>query len=177
MSRAGRPESFPEPAGACSYLRSPGGEKMRSTTTRPAQVLVVVASLIMMLFPAATLGQEARGTITGKVTDAGQSVITGATVKVENVAMGTSVSVTTNDSGLFAAPYLVPGTYQVTVEFRGFKRYVRANVDLRIGETLDLPIALETGGTEESITVTAESARLATTAGSLGQAGDRTTRG
>ncbi|MGA9773287.1 MAG: TonB-dependent receptor [Blastocatellia bacterium] len=145
---------------------------MRSATTKPVQVLAVVASLIIALFPAATLGQEARGSITGKVTDAGQSIIAGAIVKVENVAMGTSVSVATNDSGLFAAPYLVPGTYQIIVEFRGFKRYVRANVALRIGETLDLPIALETGGTEESITVTAESARLDTTTASLGQTVD-----
>lgn len=128
--------------------------------------------MIMALFPAAALGQEARGTITGKVTDSSQSVIGGAIVKVSNVAMGTSVSVTTNDTGLFVAPYLVPGIYQVVVEVTGFKKYVRSNVELRIGDTLDIPIALETGGTEESITVTAEAQKLDTATASMGQAID-----
>ncbi|HKP87532.1 MAG TPA: TonB-dependent receptor, partial [Blastocatellia bacterium] len=145
---------------------------MRSATTKPAQILVLVASMIMALFPAVALGQEARGTITGKVTDSNQSIIAGAMVKVANVAMGTGVSVTTNDTGHFVAPYLVPGIYQVVVEVTGFKKYVRANVELRIGETLDIPIALETGGTEESITVTAESAKLDTATASMGQAID-----
>src|SRR5258706_4552439 len=107
---------------------------MKSRTTRSVEVLVLVASMLMALSPVKVWSQETRGTITGKVTDAGQAIVTGAIVKVTNVAMGTTVTLTTNDSGHFGAPYLVPGTYQIVVENRGFKRYVRENVTLRIGE-------------------------------------------
>src|ERR1051325_4650224 len=130
---------------------------MKSAKAKPAQVIILMISLMIALPPVRAFGQEARGTITGKVTDATQGTVPGASVKVTNVAMGTNTSITTNESGLFVAPYLVPGIYQITVEFKGFKRYVRNNVALRIGETLDIPVALETGGTEESITVTADS--------------------
>lgn len=145
---------------------------MKSGRTKPAQVFVLVASLLMALFPAAALGQEARGTITGRVTDVNQATIRDAMVRVENVAQGTSITVTTNDAGLFVAPYLVPATYRIVVEVTGFKKSVREGVILRIGETLDVPITVETGGTEESITVTAESQQLDTTTASLGQAVD-----
>ena len=46
-----------------------------------------------------------------------------------NVAMGTTVSIATNDSGLYRAPYLIPGTYQVAVEAAGFKKYLRDGVN------------------------------------------------
>ena len=145
---------------------------MKLGRTKPVQVLILAASMIMALIPAAAFGQETRGTITGRVVDSGGAIVAGAAVKVTNVAMGTTVSVTSNDAGVFVAPYLVPGTYQITVEFQGFKKYVREKVGLSIGESLDLPIVLEAGGTEESITVTADSARLDTSTASMGQTVD-----
>jgi hypothetical protein len=145
---------------------------MKSKTIRSIHTLVLVVSMLLALLPINAWSQETRGTLTGKVTDAGQAIVVGAIVKVTNVAMGTSTSVTTNDSGHFGVPYLVPGTYQIVVENRGFKRYVRENVSLRIGEVLELPITLETGGTEEAITVTAEAPRLDTATASMGQTVD-----
>jgi len=145
---------------------------MRSAKAKPAQVFILMVSMMIALFPASVFGQETRGTINGKVIDSTQGTVAGAAVKVTNVAMGTSVSITTNEAGLFVAPFLAPGTYEIVVEVKGFKKYVRSNVTLRIGETLDTPITLETGGTEESITVTAESPRLDTATASMGQTVD-----
>ena len=98
--------------------------------------------LVALCPPALVFGQETRGTISGAVRDASQGVIAGAPVKVNNLSRGISVSIITNDAGLFRAPYLVPGTYQLIVEARGFKKYVRDGVELRIGETLDINVAL-----------------------------------
>src|SRR5262249_47965030 len=97
------------------------------------------------------------------------AVVPSASVRIGNVAMGTSVSVTSNDSGFFAAPFLVAGSYDVTIEVRGFKKYVRSGIILHIGETLDVPIALETGGTDESITVTADAQGLDNNTASMSQ--------
>ena len=39
---------------------------------------------------------------------------------------------TSNDLGLFEAPYLRPGTYRVSVSKEGFKRAVREGVAVRL---------------------------------------------
>src|SRR5436190_8581688 len=146
---------------------------MNPKTTKAIQVFVAAAVLIVTSFPSAlAVAQETRGTITGTVRDFAQGLIPVAPVKINNLARGTSVVVTTTDAGLFRAPYLVPGTYQVVVEAKGFKRYVRDGVELRIGETLELNVALETGGAEESVTVTAAGIALETANASMGQAID-----
>jgi hypothetical protein len=144
-----------------------------SGRTRSACAVVLAFTMIVAVFPTTPLrAQEARGAITGKVLDSTGAVVPNAAVKLGNVAMGTSISVTTNDSGFFAAPFLVPGTYEITIEVRGFKKYVRSGVLLHIGETLDVPVALEIGGTDESITVTAEAQTLDNNTASMGQVVD-----
>jgi hypothetical protein len=146
---------------------------MNRKTRRATHILFSMALLLTLLCPPALVfGQEARGSISGIVRDVNQAVIANAPVKVNNLPRGTSVSLTTNDAGYFRAPYLVPGTYQLVVEARGFKKYVRDGVELRIGETLDVNIALETGGAEESVNVTATGLALETATASLGQAVD-----
>jgi hypothetical protein len=127
---------------------------------------------MVLLAPASASAQEARGTITGKVRDASDAVMPGAPVRITDVARGTTVSVTTNDAGLYQAPYLLPGTYQIVVEVNGFKKYVRGGVVLRIGDTLDIPVQLEIGQTSDTVTVSAETPVLDTTSGSMGQTVD-----
>src|SRR6186713_745371 len=95
--------------------------------------------------PNSVLAQESRGTITGTITDSAKAVIQGASVKVTNVAMGTTVSIATNDSGLYRAPYLIPGTYQVVVEAVGFKKYLRDGVNIRINDSIEINVTLELG--------------------------------
>lgn len=146
---------------------------MKPRTTKSIRVFVSMALLVVVMCPPALVfGQEARGTISGTVRDTSQAVVLDASVKVNHLARGISVSLKTNDAGLFRAPFLVPGTYQVVVEAKGFKKYVRDGVELRIGETLDINVALEAGGAEESVTVTASGAELQTATASMGQAID-----
>jgi len=146
---------------------------MKQRTAKSIQAFVSIALLmVVMCPPALVFGQEARGTIGGTVRDTNQGLIPEASVKVNNLARGISVVLKTNDAGLFRAPFLVPGAYQVVVEAKGFKKYVRDGVDLRIGETLDINVALEPGGAEESVTVTAAGPELQTTTASMGQAID-----
>ena len=61
------------------------------------------------------------GEITGTTTDATGAVIVGAVVSVTNTATQQVRSVTSNDSGVYTVPYLVPGIYNVRVEKAGFK--------------------------------------------------------
>jgi hypothetical protein len=128
-----------------------------------------VLTAMVLFYPSALLAQEARGTINGVVKDANGALVPGASVKVTNKAMGTTVGVTTNDSGFYQAPYLIPGTYQVVVEITGFKKFIRDGVLLRVNDILEIEIQLEVGTVDQSVTVSADSPTLETTNASLGQ--------
>jgi len=146
---------------------------MESKATRAGHILAWVVFMALTLFsPQLLCAQETRGTITGKVKDASQAIVPGASVKIINAARGATVSVTTNDAGFFQAPYLIAGAYQIIVESPGFKKYVRDAVVVRIGETIEIDVQLEIGRTEESITVTAEAPQLESTTASMGQTVD-----
>lgn len=144
---------------------------MKSKTTSALQAIACTIFLALTLF-APTWAQEARGTISGKVRDASQSVVPGAAVKITNVAMGTSVTAQTNAEGFFQALYLIPGAYQIVVEQSGFKRYVREGVELRVNDILEIDIALEVGSVGESVTISADTPLLDTASSSLGQVVD-----
>jgi hypothetical protein len=123
---------------------------------------------MVLIAPATASAQEARGTITGKVVDANKSVLAGATVKVTNVAMGTTFTLRTNDEGFYQAPYLIPGTYQVSAEANGFKRFVRDGILLRVNDTIQIDVELEVGSMDQTVTVTADAPLLDTTSASMG---------
>ena len=136
-----------------------------------ALVVAIVAATAALTLPAAAAAQEARGTITGTIRDASGGVIPGATVTITNKEMGTTVTVVTNDVGFYQAPYLIPGTYQVTAELQGFKKAAR-EVEVRIADRLEVDLALAVGARVESVTVTADTPLLETTNASLGNVVD-----
>lgn len=142
---------------------------MRSKFTTARYVYLAIVFALMILSPASLRAQEVRGKISGRVLDPSKAAIPGAAVKVTDVARGTTVSLTTNDEGLFQANYLLSGTYQVVVETAGFKKYIQDGVLLQINENRSLDIALEVGGTTETVTVTAEAANLNVADANLGQ--------
>jgi hypothetical protein len=141
--------------------------KFRRAVTGLAGVMVATL-LVTFLLPAAVGAQETRGKITGRVTDTTKGVIPGATVIIKDAARGTLTTLVTNERGIFTGNYLLPGTYSVTVELEGFKKWVAENVVLQIAETKDLSVALEVGTMTESVNVSAQAVTLNTTDASLG---------
>lgn len=146
---------------------------MKPRTTRTVHLFAMVVSMLVVLFlPVSLRAQEARGKITGTVTDANKAAVPGATVNIIDAGRGTTNALTTNDGGLFQAPYLLPGMYQVVVEVSGFKKSIQDGVQVRINETTDLNVVLEVGGTQETVTVTAETSTLNASDANLGQTVD-----
>jgi DNA/RNA endonuclease YhcR with UshA esterase domain len=50
-------------------------------------------------------------------------------------------------------PFLLPGVYQLSAEAGGFKKAVRDNIEIRVGDRLKLDFALELGQLAETVTV------------------------
>ena len=135
--------------------------------------------LLMLVALAATLGiapgaaaQDARGTIVGRVADATGAVIPGADIRVTNTATGVTITAKSNESGNFVLPYLLPGTYSLSIESTGFKKFVNDAVQVRISDTVEVNVQLQVGSVAETVEVKAETPLLATAEASLGQVVD-----
>ncbi len=133
------------------------------------KIVGCVVLLLLVTLPAS--GQEVRGNISGTVKDAG-GVLPGASVEITNVDTGISQHLVTNATGYFEAPLLQPGNYQVTVQLEGYRKVVRPGIVLGVSQQVSLPFQLEVGGIAETITVSAESPLLDTSAVSSSQTFD-----
>ena len=112
------------------------------------------------------VAQGLTGQISGTVVDSSRGVLPGAAVAVQNVNTQVKRDVVSDESGAFVITDLLAGTYNVSVTMSGFKTYQQTDVVLSANERLALrTIVLEVGQLEETIAVTAESARVQTTSG------------
>lgn len=122
---------------------------------------------------ALAFAQEFRGSIAGRVTEGGGAAVANAQITVTNVATNASVSSTTKDSGEYQVLYLIPGNYTLSVEASGFKKSIRQNIEVRVGDKLELDVALEVGAVTESVNITADAPLLETGSASAGQVIDQ----
>ena len=65
--------------------------------------------------------QVTTGTILER-SDNSQAVVSGAQAEITEAGKGTSQKLVTDETGAYSAPFLIPGTYTVTVEMAGFKK-------------------------------------------------------
>src|ERR1051326_1532535 len=96
------------------------------------------------------------GAISGRVRDASGASIPGAQVTVSNESKGVHRSMQTTEAGVFAVPSLVPATgYAVTVSKEGFTQYEVKDVQVQVGQNLDLAVVLAVAGTSTQVQVEA----------------------
>ncbi len=139
--------------------------KFRYWAGLAAGVLVFV-----LLFAQQSLfAQDPRGTVLGRVTDSSGSIVPNAEVRITNDATGVAAAAKTNDNGNFVLPYLPTGTYTLTCQLQGFKKYSRQNIQVRIQDNVEVNVALEVGNAAEVVEVTETTPLLATADASLGQ--------
>ena len=130
---------------------------------------LLIFCVFLLLASGLSTAQDTRGSISGTVTDAQKATVAGAAVFIANTATGTSSRLTTNTSGYYEAPLLLPGDYRVTVENAGFKKSVHSGISLGIGDRLQIDVQLEVGATADSVTVNAEAPMLDTNAVTTGR--------
>lgn len=107
------------------------------------------------------MAQHIRGAMEATVSDPNGAVLSGAKVSVKNDATNVEVTTTTNDRGYFTVQNLEAGTYTVTVEQSGFRKYVAKGVNVKVGAVTPLNIGLQVGAQEQVVEVTATSTEAA----------------
>jgi hypothetical protein len=128
---------------------------------------IVAALLALLVFP--VFAQIDTGTITGRVTDPSGAVVAGAQVTVVQTEMNFENVTQTNPEGIFRVQSLRPGPYRITVSAAGFKRTVRENQELRVGDTMAVDTILEVGAVTDSVQVTGAAPLLETETSSTGK--------
>ncbi len=121
-----------------------------------------IAVLLLTLLPGlASYGQSTSGSITGTVKDNTGAPIVEASVTITNPSTNLSRQLSTNNSGVFTAPQLPPGTYTIRVEKNGFKKLEKTGVILNATDLANAgDFTLDVGAVTDTVTVTADSARI-----------------
>src|SRR5712692_1752783 len=106
-----------------------------------------------VMLAATCAAQEFRATVSGRVTDSQNAVMTG--VKVTAVQLGTEAKfeTVTDSDGLYTIPFLPPATYRISAAAPGFKRYVHDNLAAGANERLGVDIQMEVGAVTETINI------------------------
>lgn len=128
---------------------------------------VVLTTVLSSALP--LCGQEFRASLSGTVSDPQGAVIPNVEIEARNSATGQVSRTVTNEAGLYALPVLPIGRYTVTASAAGFKKAVREDLELRVGDRVQLDFTLELGALAEQITVTGEAELLQTATASRGQ--------
>lgn len=116
----------------------------------------------------ALYAQDTRGRILGNVTDSSRAAVPGAVLKAVNKATNIATTASTDGQGNYEILFLLPGTYTVTAEAKGFKKSVRDEIEVRISDRVRLDLVLQVGDVAESVTVTGESQLIESESASTG---------
>src|SRR5947209_19892493 len=119
-------------------------------------LLAVCFVLAFTLFPSLAAHAQVTGAmLSGTVTDATGAVIPGVTISIKNRATGVVRSVMADEAGLYSAPNLQAGGYDVTATQPGFSTVAQSNITLTVGAQQQLNITMKVGETAQVIEVTA----------------------
>jgi hypothetical protein len=128
-------------------------QEKKSIETRALSAKICLIVVLMIVPPFHLRAQEAGGTIVGTVTDPSGAAVASAKVSIKNIATGVERSVPTNDDGLYVAPNLVPGSYEIQVAATGFASTVVSEVVLTVGERREINVTLKIGQASDKVTV------------------------
>ncbi len=119
---------------------------------------VLLALTLVGLFFAVT-GTHAqnlqRGEIRGFVYDASRALVPNAKVTISNPSTGYKREFTTDTTGSYDFPQLLPGVYRIQAEAAGFAATEITDVVVDVGASLGLDITLPVKGQTQTVTVSA----------------------
>src|SRR5258708_2895030 len=124
----------------------------------------IARTLMCILFCAsAVVAQQISGSIIGVVKDSQMASIVGAKVSLTDQAQGATRETATSSDGSFVFTLVQPGSYNVTVESPGFKKFEQKDVKLFANDRVALgDVVLAVGALSDTVTVEAQAAAVQT---------------
>src|SRR5215510_5746416 len=120
----------------------------------------------LMLLPLALLlaisaFAQTSASLSGTVHDPQGGAVAGAKVTLKNAGGGVHLETGASNEGFYTFPIIQPGTYTVTIEAPGFKKFVKSGVVVNASDRQSTGVTvLEIGDISNSVEVTADAAQL-----------------
>lgn len=131
------------------------------------QVLLLTA--LLLVITTFVTAQGDRGAIAGRITDPAGAVIPGVKVDATNVATGAKFQVEATQTGDYTIPSLPAGTYTLTVEQAGFRKYEQSGIRVNVAQTIRADAQLVVGAVTETVEVSATASMLKTESADMSQ--------
>lgn len=125
---------------------------MYSTNVARLLLLLLTFAAISLTHP--VHAQQDQGRIGGVVSDANGAIVLGASIIVKNERTGEERTATSSDSGSYIVSALRPSFYTVAASAQNLSVRV-TNVQLLVGQELNLNLTLQTTGVEEKVDIVA----------------------
>ena len=116
--------------------------------------LACACASLVLLTP--VRAQSVYGSVFGTVSDSTGAAVPGATVTVTDETKGTVVTVTSNGSGDYSVPHLIPDVYDLKVEAKGFKAFETKGIQVEADTAPRIDPTMQVGGSTETVTVNAD---------------------
>jgi hypothetical protein len=130
---------------------------------------ILCLAICIVLQAAGAQAQQATALITGTVKDPSGAVVDGAKVTLRNSNTNIARSVTTNKDGYYSFSLVPIGTYELTVEQRGFEKYVHSGITLEINQNARLDVPLKVGSISQIVEVQGDVSQVDTVSATLGK--------
>jgi hypothetical protein len=123
---------------------------------------------ICLLSAADAFAQQQNPVLRGVVTDASGAVVAGAALTLTNERTGAVRTAVSDQNGEYQFQQLPVGVYRLRAEKSGFRAFEQSNIELLIGRTLSLDVALTVGEVGETVTVDAGAATISSEDAAVG---------
>jgi len=125
-----------------------------------------MAVVVFLTTVLSTYAQSNQGTITGTISDPAGAVVPTAQIEIKNIETGVVYRGGTSATGNYVleAP---AGTYEISVNAAGFKKFVQQNVQVISATDTRKDITLEIGSASEAVTVSDTAPLLKTESGEV----------
>jgi hypothetical protein len=116
--------------------------------------------------------QSVHGSVLGTIIDASGAVISGAGVTLTNTGTNEERQTQSDTKGNYQFVNLLPGTYSISVDRPGFKRFRRTSITVDVQSAVRIDASLQVGESSQSIEVTEQTPLLQTQTATMGQVVD-----
>ncbi len=106
---------------------------------------------------------DTNGRIKGTASDPSGAVVAGAKITATNIATGVTFQTVTGSDGVYLFPQLPVGTYSVSANASGFKRYDATGIMLNIDQEYVQDIHFAVGAASDVVQVNASGVQVDTT--------------
>ncbi len=137
---------------------------------------VLTVFLALTIFATLTKAQVANNTaLVGTVLDSSGSAVVGAKVTAVEESTGVAYPGTTNGQGYYSIKFILPGTYDITVDQASFNKVTKTGTIVPIDQAVRTDFSLKAGSETQTVTVSASTPPISTDDATLGETFDTKT--